>query len=219
MRKRFRLSESFGKIIVALTLVSLLALPVFGLFLRRFTLGDGSQHPRMQGKDLRSRAATICTALSATTAAIEDPQFVVQTFRTETLRGQRRLWLVECQVGPHRYSMLFNDMTGNLESMYADGQGITSRARRRDAAVNSPSTAVEGSIRRLRDLQMVPKGTLITLAKRPECDPDGRIWRLAWRVQRSKTETPYEVHMTLNGYDAMPLVVVNRQELEKYARD
>ena len=219
MKKRFRLSEGSGKFLAALTLVSLLALPVFGLFLRHSTPGDGSQHPRMQGKDFKSRAAAICAALGTTTASIGEPQFVVQSFRAETLRGQRRLWMVECQVGPRQYSMLFNDLTGNLESVYADGREVPSRSGVEDVAVNSPSDAVEGSIRRLRDLQMVPKGTLITLVKRPQCDPDGLTWRLVWKVRRSKTAAPYEVSMMLNGCDAMPMMVVNRQELETYARN
>jgi len=219
LKKRFRLSEGSGKFLIALTLVSLLALPVFGLFLRHSTSADGSQHPRMQGKDFKSRAAAICTALGTSATVIGEPQFVVQTFRAETLRGQRRLWMVECQVGSRQYNLLFNDLTGNLESMYADGREITSRAGVEEVAVNSPSEAVEGSIRRLQDLQMVPKGTLITLVKRPTCDQDGLTWRLVWRVQRSKTAAPYEVSMMLNGCDAMPMMVVNRQELGTYARN
>jgi hypothetical protein len=104
--------------------------------------------------------------------------------------------------------------------MFAEGLTATSRATAvRDVAVTSPGQAMEGAVRRLKDLQMVPKGTLITLAERPQCDRDGITWRLIWKVRPPTATIPYEVRMVLNGIDATPLMVTNCSELERYIQN
>ncbi len=220
MKTRFRLSEGSGKILMALALVSLLALPIFCLVPRHDALATARQHARLQGKDLKQRASAICEALGAVNPTVADPQFIVQKFQGQGLHGQRRLWTVECLAGPHQYDLIFNDLTGNLESVFSDGLTISSRAAAvQDVAVTNPAEAVEGSVRRLKDLQMTPKGTLITLAEPPVCDRDRITWHLTWKVKRPGTLLPYEVRMILNGNDATPMMVVNCLELETFTHN
>lgn len=215
LRKRFPGPEGSGKTIIALALVSLLALPVCSLFPRHASFAVAPRNARMQSKELKQRAYSICTALGAVNPKISEPQFVVQTFRIQALPGERRMWTVACQAGSHSYDIMFNDVTGNMESMYADGLTASSRAIARTAILTSADEAVEGSVRRLRDLQLVPEGTRIALAERPTCDRDRSIWRVIWKVRRPDSVEPYEVRMVLNGGDATPMIVVNRKELER----
>ncbi|MCW3100339.1 MAG: hypothetical protein JWL77_5957 [Chthonomonadaceae bacterium] len=215
MKKRFRLSESSGKTLIALTLVALLALPIFCLFPHHLAFAAAQPHARRQGKDFKQQAAVICTALGDAKPTIGEPQFVVQDFRVQALPGERRLWTVECAAGAHRYTIIFNDRTGNLECMFAEGLAVSSCSAVRDVAVTSPGQAVEGSVRRLKDLQLVPKGTLITLVGRPQRDRDGITWRLIWKVRPPKGAIPYEVRMVLNGADATPLMVANCSEMAR----
>lgn len=214
LKKRICLSEGSGKTMIALALVSLLALPVFCLFPHHAALALARQNTRMRTQEMMQRASGICIAMGAANPTIGEPQFIVQTFRPHVPHAQRRLWVVECLAGPHRYNMIFNDLTGNIESMFADGLNGSARA----AAVpvvtlTSSNAAVEGSIRRLKDLQMVPKGTRITLAEPPQCNLNRTAWRLVWKVRRPDTASPYEVRMVLNGSDATPIMVVNCSEL------
>jgi hypothetical protein len=220
LKQRFHLSEGSGKVLIALALVALLALPIVCLVPHHLTPSGAGMRTRQHSTELRQRAAAICAALGVPNATIGTPQFIVQDFRQRGLSGQRRLWLVDCQAGPHRYSVIFNDLSGNLQCLFSDGLTISSRAAARgNVVVNSPSQAVEGSVRRLKDLHMLPKGTLLTLAERPSCDRDGITWHLAWKVQRSATSAPYDVRMMLNGSDVTPMSVVNCSELGKLAVD
>jgi hypothetical protein len=215
LKKRIHLSEGSGKTLIALTLVALLALPIFCLFPHHFAFAAAQPHGRRQGKDFKQQAAVICTALGGANPTIGEPQFVVQDFRVQALPGERRLWTVECAAGAHRYTIIFNDRTGNLECMFAEGLNVSSRAAVHDVAVTSPGQAVEGAVRRLKDLQMVPKGTLITLVGRPQRDRDGITWRLVWKVRPPKSVISYEVRIILNGNDATPLMVVNCNEMTR----
>ncbi len=220
MKQRFYLSEGSGKVLIALALVSLLALPIVCLVPHHLIPSATGQQTHLHSTELRRRAVAICAALGVPNATVSAPQFIVQNFRRRGLSGQRRLWMVDCQAGPHRYNVIFNDVSGNLECLFSDGLTVSSRpAARENVIVNSASQAVEGAVRRLKDLQMLPKGTLLTLAERPSCDRDGITWHLIWKVQRSATSAPYDVRMMLNGSDVTPMSVVNCSELGKLATD
>ena len=216
MKNRLRLmSEGSGKTMIGLLLVALLALPVFCLHSRHVAFISASRNARMQSQELKKRVASLCAAMGVAHPIIGEPQFMVQKFNVRAPHNERRVWLVDCLAGAHGYSMIFNDLTGNIESIYSDGLTASSRGvGMSDRAVTSPGAALEGGVRRLKDLQMVPKGTRIALAERPECDRDGVTWRMTWKVLRPESAQPYDVRMTLNGNDATPMMVVNCRELE-----
>lgn len=221
MKKRLtRISEGSGKTMVALALVSLLALPIFCLYAHYSTLATTRKEARMKPKELKQRAAAICVALGADKPVINEPLFIAQKPSGRAEAKLRHLWVVDCLAGSHAYNLIFNDVTGNIESIYAEGLNISSRAAAKAGmAVNSQSDAVEGAVRRLKDLQIISKGTRIALAEQPERDPDGITWRMVWKVLPPQAKKPFEVRMAINGYDATPLKVVNYNEMERYAQN
>lgn len=203
---------------IALTLATLAALPVFCLHSRPLAFASARKDARLQSKDLKQRTTALCRAMGTADPTVGEPQFVVQTYPPQTLRGARRLWVVDCLAGEHYYSVLFNDLTGNIESVYSDGLADSGHAASGGVAI-SQGAIVEGAVRRLKDLQMVPKDTRIVLSERPQCNREGRIWRMTWKVLRPEATRPYEVRMVLNGYDARLVMVVNCQELGCAARN
>ena len=222
MKNRFHplRSEGAGKTIIGLALVSLSALPVLCLYPRDAAIASAPPNTRLHAKELKQRATRSCTALGAPNPTIGEPEFVVENFDNDALSGQRRLWVVDCLAGSHGYTLIFNDLTGNVQSLYSDGTTSSfSSAAVPNPVLTSPSDALEVSIRRLQDLQMAPKGTRIALAQRPRCDRDRTIWRVAWKVTRPGAADPYEVRMALSARDATPLTIVNCNELGQFAPD
>jgi hypothetical protein len=216
-----RIVEGSGKILLALALVALAILPIAGLYSRNAALASAQQKAQLKPTDLKQRAMHIVMALGADKPFIGEPRFVVQRFQSPRPHRERRLWVVDCVAGLHTYNMIFNDLTGNVESIFSDGLTTSSRAALRAGAtaVTSQTAAIEGAVRRLKDLEMLPKGTRIALAASPLCDHDGLTWRMTWKVLLPGAATPHEIRMILNGRDATPMVVVNCRELEAYAQN
>ena len=220
MQKRLLRTSTEGcrKTVIGLALASLTALPVLCLYPRHAVIASARPNARMQSKDLKQRATRICLSLGGANPIIGEPEFVIEKLHEGTQRRERRLWVVDCLVGLHSYTLIFNDLTGNVQSLYSDG--TTSSFRFTGVpALSTPSDALEGAIRHLKDLQMAPKGTRIVLAQQPKRDRDGITWRLNWKVLRPGIAAPSEVRMVLNGSDATPMRVVNCNELDKYAQN
>ena len=221
MKSRFRLmvAEVSGKSLIALALVSLLALPIYGLYARRAARASAID-AHLHATDLKLRTAAVCAALGDLHPFVGEPELIVQNFQSTVPRRSRRLWVVDCMAGAHRYSIVFNDRTGNIENMFAEAPPPA--APTMDVplvALASADEALEAALRRLQDLQMTPKGTRIGLTQRPQCDRDGVTWRLTWKVLRPNAATPYEVRMVLDGRDATPILVANFGELDAGAQN
>ncbi len=220
MKKRLhRIStEGCRKTVIGLALASLLALPVLCLYPHHTMIASARPKARMQSQDLKQRATRIGLSLGGANPIIGEPEFVIEKLDKEMPRRERRLWVVDCLVGSHSYTLIFNDVTGNVQSLFSDGTTSSSRSTG-VPTLSSPSDALEEAIRHLKDLQMVPKGTRIVLAQQPQRNRDGITWRLSWKVLCPGIAAPSEVRMVLNGSDATPMSVVNCNELNKYAQN
>ena len=220
-RLHLMISKVSGKTLIAVILISLLALPVLCIYARRSAVAAARYDARLHSSDLKQRTVALCAALGDNHPTIGEPDLIVQKFHTDAPHRPRRLWVVECLAGPHHYNVIFNDLTGNIESLYSEGLSSSSAPAPAAPlmALASPGDAVEGSIRRLQDLQMTPKGTRIVLAQRPERDRDGIGWRIVWKVLRPDAVNPYEVRMVLDGRDATPMIIVNCGELDNYLQN
>lgn len=219
-RRPYLISEGSGKKILVLALVSLLALPIVGLYKHHRALAAVPKEARMHPEDVKRRAIAVGRMLGESDPIISDPQFVTQRISHQTPKGMRHLWTLDCLVRAHHYNLVFNDVTGNMESMYADGLNVTSKAAAQTPViVTTPGQAVEGAVQCLKNLQIVTRGSRIALSERPECERDGITWRMVWKVQYPEIAQPCEIRMMLNGSDATPMMVVNCNELSRFVQN
>lgn len=213
-------TEGLRKTLCAFALMILLALPVVGLYPWYTVRFAARPQAHLHSEELKARAAAMCMAFGDPKPVVGQPEFVVERFQPGKTQRRRHLWFVECVAGQYHYNIIFNDLTGNMQCLFAEPispNRLPAPSLR--LALANRGEAVEGAIRRLKDVKMVPQGANIALAEKPELNRAAGNWHVIWKIRTPASSAPNEVRMLLSSQDATPLIVVNCNELEKYAQD
>ncbi len=162
---------------------------------------------RHDASDIARRAALISRAL------FTDPQIGAPEFYWEaiTTRPERPLWLVRVVADGHNFDLLFNDRTGNLNSLFGTntpyGQPQTG-----PRLINNSGQAFQLALARLQELQALPTDSRVTLLSGPDPYDNGRCWRVVFNLRRPGVPL-HEVRIALESGSGLPLIMADDYEL------
>jgi hypothetical protein len=124
-------------------------------------------------------------------------------------------WTISCQSDDLSLYMTFDDATGRLWDL-----GIKASLEPHTPMMAPLDTAAEArqvALHRLHDLQMVPQGSRLALARPPVCSPISGAWEMRWTVTPPDGSRSYPIFLVLNRRTGIPMRVMNLEKARQYA--
>ncbi len=111
-------------------------------------------------------------------------------------------WLVVCQSGEQKLYLTLDDATGLLDGL-AVGPMQTSGGM--VAPIRTPAQAREVALHRIQELQVMPRGSLLTLAHPPALAH--ARWYMTWSIQSPRQPQPYRMTVMLDKASGLPVLI------------
>ena len=176
-------------------------------------------HTNMTTDEITQRANEICSAIFGPNEVPAVPRFNDQCIGNPHYGRHRLSWTVVCQCNDRVITLVFNDKTKQLSSVFSycdlsnpallqDGQRIESR-----------QDVIKIAVHWLQLLGMTPHGTRIELESSLAASGLRENWFTNWRIARPGVHEPYRVMIEMNRNSGLPVVVGNRFELTQYTQD
>jgi hypothetical protein len=175
------------------------------------------QNARMRPMDVARRAVQLSSTLGGTGRLTAPPVYVEERIRYHRrIPALRSLWQTHCLVNGRRFDLIFNDATGDLAYVlgYEQAERDTPEPRLL-ASIDSPGAAIEASLQRLHDLQMLPPGTRIRLDGSPRKVRIGYAWEVVWQALRPGSPHPTTIEVVLDRRGGAPLKVADSYQINR----
>jgi hypothetical protein len=172
---------------------------------------------RMWPMEVARRAVQLSSTLGGASRLTATPIYLEERVRYHRrIPALRSLWQTHCLVNGRRFDLIFNDATGGLVCVLgADRVEMDHPEPSHLAPIDSPGAAIEASLQRLKDLQMLPPGTRVRLAGSPQKVRVGGGWEVVWRALRPGVPQASDIRVVLDRRGGAPLEVDDDYQLNR----
>ncbi len=202
--------------LIPMAVVVAMVLGIAGFLHGRF-VDPHANRTHFSARQIEQRANAICTAACGESDGTPMLHYEDQTIGAPQNGRHRHTWTATCHVNGRVITIMFNDKTGNVASVFSFRDQSDAAQIMERHCLSTKQDALQMSVHWLRALNMTPTGTRIELESIVTPEARRENWSIRWRVANPGVHDLQPVLISLNQQTGFPTVIANKFEITQYA--